>query len=141
MAVTVNVYPSWKEKLVEAVNAGSDAFKVALLGAGGTYNSAHDEWADISAQEIANGDGYTTGGQSLANVTSAMSGSNYKFDADDADWTASGSGITAYGAVIYDDTVAGDPLVCHIDFGGAQTALAGAHFKLIWNASGIFTVS
>ena len=141
MAVTVTVYPSWKEKLTEAINMGSDTFKVALLGSGGTYNSAHDEWADVSAQEISSANGYTTPGQNLANVTSALSGSNYKFDADDADWTASSAGITAYYAVIYDDTIAGDPLVCHIDFGGVQTALSGAHFKLVWNASGILTIS
>jgi hypothetical protein len=33
--------------------------------------------------------------------------------------------ITAYGALIYNDTAAGDPTVCVLDFGGAKTSTAG----------------
>lgn len=141
MAVTITLYPSFKEKLVEGFNMGSDTFKVALMTNSHTYNSAHDEWADVSANEIANGDGYTTGGQALSSVTSSQTGGTYTFDAADASWTASGSGITAYKAVIYNDTDAGDALVCSIDLDGVQFAASGALFKLIWNASGIFTLA
>lgn len=141
MAITVTVYPSFKERLVEDVNMGTDTFKVILLNNSHAYNSAHDELADVSANEIANGSGYTTGGATLGSVTSSQTGGTYTFDAADVTWTASGGAITAYYAVIYDDTLSGDPLVCSINFDGVQTAADGAQFKLIWNASGIFTLA
>lgn len=141
MAVTISIYPSWKDKIGEAVNLASDSLKVALLTNSATYNSAHDEWADISANEIANGNGYTTGGLALSSVTWTSDGTNNKLDAADAQWTASGGAITAYKAAIYDDTVAGDPLIAFIDLDGVQTANDGAVFKLVWNAAGIFTLS
>jgi hypothetical protein len=33
--------------------------------------------------------------------------------------------LTAQGALIYNDTAAGDPAVCVLDFGGPKTATAG----------------
>jgi hypothetical protein len=32
---------------------------------------------------------------------------------------------TAFGALIYNDTAAGDPTVCVLDFGGAKTSTSG----------------
>jgi hypothetical protein len=33
--------------------------------------------------------------------------------------------ITAFGAMIYNDSAAGDPSVCILDFGGAKTSTVG----------------
>jgi hypothetical protein len=44
--------------------------------------------------------------------------------------------------VIYDDTVAGDPLVAWFDYGaGGVTMANGDTFTLTFNASGLFTVT
>jgi hypothetical protein len=125
----------------EAANLASDTFKVVLLNNSHAYNAVHDELADITANQLSTANGYVAGGASLANISWTSDGTNNKFDADDVTWTASGGAITAYHAAIYDDTVAGDPLVATIDFGGVQTANDGAQFKLVWNAAGIFTLS
>lgn len=53
-------------------------------------------WADVSANEIANGNGYTTGGVSLTTVASTAITGGYKLTSDAASWTASGSGIPAH---------------------------------------------
>ena len=142
MAVTITLYPLGKKKLLDGtIDLDSHAFKVALFNNIAVYNSAHDELADISANEIANGNGYTTGGQALSSITLNESGGTVTWDAADADWTASGAGLSAYKAAIYDDTVVGKPLLAFIDLDGLQNAVAGAHLKLIWNASGILTLT
>jgi hypothetical protein len=141
MAVTIQVYNSFYEKLTEGFNMGSDSFKVILLDNSHSFNAAHTQLSDVSANEIATGSGYTQQSKTLASVTSAQSSGTYTFDAADVTWTASGGAISAYHAVIYNDTDASDSLVCSINFDGQQTAADGADFKLIWNASGIFTLA
>lgn len=58
-------------------------------------------WADVSANEIANGNGYTTGGASLTGVVSTVTGGD-KLSSGDATWTATGGNIPAFRyAVLY----------------------------------------
>lgn len=51
------------------LNYLSDTIKVALVTSSYTLNLGHEEWADVSANEVTNGDGYTTGGLTLASKT------------------------------------------------------------------------
>lgn len=78
--------------------------KVALVTSSYTPSSGtggHDEWADVSANEIANGNGYTTGGFTITDSASAVTG-GWKYDSDDPTWTASGGNIPAWRyAVMY----------------------------------------
>jgi hypothetical protein len=78
-------------------------WRVALIDSGFTPDDATDEvWADFSGDEIANGDGYTTGGAAPASVSLSESGGTVTFDIGDVVWTASGSGIPAWRrAVLY----------------------------------------
>jgi hypothetical protein len=79
--------------------------KVALVSSAYTPSagtSGHDEWADISANEIANGNGYTTGGVTLASLASTAITGGWKFASGNAVWTASGGNIPAWRhAVMY----------------------------------------
>lgn len=83
----------------------SATVKIALVSSSYTPNvtsTGHDEWADVSANEIANGNGYTTGGATLANDTATAITSGFKYDSDDPAWTASGGNIPAWRyAVMY----------------------------------------
>jgi hypothetical protein len=57
--------------------------------------------ADVT-NELANGNGYTTGGVSLASLAVTAITSGYKFSSAAASWTASGTGIPAWrNAVMY----------------------------------------
>ena len=69
------------------------------------------------------GTGYSAGGGTLTNVTPTSSGTTAFIDFDDL--TFSTATITAYGALIYNSSAAGDPAVCILDFGGAKTSTAG----------------
>lgn len=142
MAVTVSYF----DKFIEAVGKNtidldSHTFKVMLVN-NYTYDQTDINKADVGAVEIANGNGYSTGGATLSSVTFAFGAGVTKWDADDVTWTAAGGTIgVADGAIIYDDTHASDALVCYIDFGQDESAGAGTDFKITFNASGIFTIS
>lgn len=83
--------------------ANTSNFRLALVTSSWTPNNATDElWAAASGNEIANGNGYTTGGGALTGVALSQSGGTVKFTSNPFVWTASGSGIPAWRrAVLY----------------------------------------
>lgn len=143
MAVTVSVYDHFLEILGDgSIDMDNDTFKVALLDSSHTFTATDTDWSDVSGNELANGNGYTTGGAALTSVTWGQTSGTVTFDAADVTWTASGGSIgPATDAVIYDDTHASDLILFSIDLDGAKTAEDGADFSLIWNGSGIFTIA
>jgi len=120
------------EKLYDMPN---DTFKILLLDDGHTPSAAHVDYADVIADELSNGNGYDTGGATLASVTWTITGGTAKFDADDAQWE--GANFAPRYGVIYDDTVS-DELVCLIDFTENKQA-SGITFEIRFDANGIFT--
>lgn len=114
----------------------ADRFKVMLVTSVYTPDfGAHDFKADVTNEVV--GTGYTAGGESLTSVTLTQAAGVITFDAADVTWAS--SSITARGAVVYDDSLASDPVICYIDFGSDQTSSSG-DFVLSFNASGIFTL-
>lgn len=67
-----------------------------------TTNTGNTVLANIT-NELANGNGYTTGGVALSTPTvAAFSTTGFKFSTGNASWTASGVGIPAWrNAVVY----------------------------------------
>lgn len=126
------------------IDLDTDTFKMALFLSTSNCNTlTHDEFADLTNQ-VANGNGYTTGGETLTTITWVNASGTITFDCDNVNWNVTGAGITARFAVIYDDTAAGDPLlaVCLLDATPADiTAVSGDIIQVSINASGIFTLS
>lgn len=59
-------------------------------------STGHSIFADVSANEIAAGNGYTAGGAALTtDVATAISG-GFKYNSDDVVWTAAGGAIPAW---------------------------------------------
>lgn len=148
MAVTNKMYgPAIQAMVSGDIDLTADTIKVALFNNSHTFTQAHDTWSDISANEVT-GDGYTEGGATLTHtgdeVTYLTRVTTFGANADDTEWAD--STITAYYAVVYkyiDDEGSPDatsPLICCINFDGAQSSAAGT-FKITWNASGIFTIT
>ena len=108
-----------------SINFGSDTFKIILMAEGFTFNpDSHDLYSDVSASELSAGVGYTTGGNTLAGVTLTQNDTADRVYVtwSNTSWTASGGDIgPVCGAIILDDTVANDPVVGFIDFGGSFT--------------------
>ena len=119
----------------KAISFAADAFKIILMQTGFVFDKDnHEEYADVVGNELATANGYTQGAKALAGVAVTED------DVDDrceivwsnVTWTASGGAIgPASGAIIYDDTVANDPIVGYIDFGGDQTQPDGGTVTLI----------
>lgn len=140
MAININFYNKFRHSVgAGLINLSTHQFKIALLGANHSFVATHEEWLQVATNEIANGNGYLSGGKLLTNVTWTESGGYAVFDADDAIWTATGASLgPAHHAVIYSDTSSGDKLVCSIAFNEAKIAGNGTDFRLTWNANGIF---
>lgn len=119
-----------------AVDLDSDTLKIMLVTSAYTPDfGTHDFKADVTNEVV--GTGYTAGGETLTSLSLTQSAGVITFDAADVTWSS--STITARGAVIYDDTIASDPLICYIDFGSDQSSSSG-DFVLSFSASGIFTL-
>ena len=97
-----------------------DTFKLALYDNSAAFTAATTAY---TATNEVSGTGYSAGGGTLTNVTPTSSGTTAFIDF--ADLTFSTATITAYGALIYNSSAAGNPAVCILDFGGAKTSTAG----------------
>lgn len=92
--------------------------KLALIAS--TYTpdatvTGHTLFSSASANEIANGNGYTTGGVALATLAATSITGGYKFTSGNASWTAAGGNIPAwrYGLLYISGTLWGkvNPLI------------------------------
>jgi hypothetical protein len=97
-----------------------NTFKLALYDNNASFTAATTAY---TATNEVSGTGYSAGGGTLTNVTPTTSGTTAF--ADFADLTFSTATITARGALIYNDTAAGDPSVVVLDFGADKTSTAG----------------
>jgi len=136
------IYNSFKRDIMNGgIDLDTDTIKVALVTSSYTPDiDAHDNYDDIT-NEVANGNGYTTGGATLS-VTVSVDNTDDEgvFDATDTSWTT--STITARGAVIYKSTGVGSTskLICYIDFGSDKSSSSGT-FQITWAAEGILNLN
>ena len=125
MAFTGNFMPtSFKVQILEGVHnftTGGDTFKLALYDNSASFTAATTAYT--TTNEVAASGSYTAGGGSLTNISPVSSGTTALTDFADLSFTT--ATITAYGAMIYNDTATGDPAVAILDFGGAKTSTAG----------------
>ena len=124
MAITQAMCTSFKQELLQAkhdfTNGTGNTFKLALYTSSATLGASTTAY---SATNEASGTGYSAGGSALTNVTPTTSGTTAFTDF--ADLTFSTATITARGALIYNDTQAGDPSVVVLDFGSDKSSSAG----------------
>lgn len=139
MAVTISLYNHTTARFANGSNAVGDTYKVKLLTVA-TFNATHTTLAATGGTEVANANGYVTGGTDVIGVAvTTVTTNDAKFDADDTAWTASGGSITASYGILYNNTDTDSPPVAFIDFDGSKSAGSGTAFTIVWNASGIFT--
>lgn len=97
----------------------NDTLKAILMTTGFTFDPEnHADYGDVSASEIANGNGYVTGGQALTSVAVSLSDGVVTIDCDDPLWTAAGGAIAdCVAMIVYNDTHANDTIVCCLEYG------------------------
>lgn len=105
------------------------------------YNEAASQWVS-SGNEVFDGANWAVGGVALSSVTVTKPTSGVvMLDADNTDSSTSNATLAnVHGGLIYDDTVAADPGICYLYFGGPQTVTAGL-FRVQYHSNGIFRVT
>ena len=125
MAFTGNfMCTSFKKELLEAVHnfklSGGDTFKIALYTNSASFDASTTAY---TATNEVSGTGYSAGGNTLTRVDPTSSGTTAFTDFADTTWSS--STITARGALIYNDSAAGNPAVAVLDFGADKTSTNG----------------
>ena len=125
MAITSAICNSFKVEILKAVHnftaSTGNVFNLALytssasLGAGTT--------AYTTSGEVATATGYTAKGKVITSVTPVLDSSTAVCDFADISWTS--ASFTTRGCLIFNETAAGDPSVCAVDFGGDKTVSSG----------------
>jgi hypothetical protein len=150
MAVTIDIY---YEAGVYTRNGTVDLtdsnIKLALLTKDYTPDLDTDEvFGDgsagtVSENEVAAGDGYTTGGVALTGLSVSRTGSIVTWDAEDAQFVAL-TKTFKYGVLYVDATVNGivKPLIALIDFDDTSATdditVADSVYNVVWHADGIW---
>lgn len=125
------------------INLLSGDVKVMLMQA--TYTPdlvTHQYRSQVTAYEVPNGNGYTTGGISLSSKTLTADNTNklVKYSAANLQWAA--ATISARYAIVYYNT--GDPststLIKLVDFLALKVSGGGGNFNLTWDANGILAL-
>lgn len=116
----------------------TDTFKMALFQSTSNIGAGSTTYAGLT-NEVANANGYTTGGN--ATVLSLSGTTTVTVDCTDESWTASGGSITARFAVIYE--VGGNVVAyCLLDSTPADvTVTDGNTLTVQIHANGVFTLA
>jgi hypothetical protein len=120
---------SFKQELLTGThnftNSTGNTFNIALYTNSASFTASTTAY---TATNEVTGSGYTAKGNALTNVTPTTGGTTAFTDFADSTWST--ATITARGAMIFNDTAAGDPSVVILDFGGDKTSTAG-EFKIV----------
>jgi hypothetical protein len=124
------------EPLMEAINSGSDAWKVALaatLPANSTFVAG--------TSDLATANGYTAGGNAATTSSAAQSAGTFKLVLNSpAVWTATGAGFTFRYALLVDSTT--NTTVGSWDYGSSQVVAVGETVTVTLDGTnGVFTAA
>jgi len=145
--VMYQYYESGLNRNRGVINLKDDTIKLALVTSSYTPDLDTDTiWGDVSTNEVASGDGYTTGGETLANLSLTRSGALTTFDADDVTWTSL-TKTFRYGVLYIAGTKTDpeggsdivNPLYAYILFDDtpADITVSGTDYTVQWSSSGI----
>ena len=132
MAITQAMCTSFKEDLFQKEqDMDSDTIKIALYTSSASLDAATTAYT--TSGEVASGNGYTTGGETLTNPVIGTSGTTAYVDFDNPEWTS--AAFTTAGALIYNDTTAGNNAIAVLNFGGDFTVTSGT-FRIVFPSPG-----
>lgn len=131
MAIDQAMATSFKAEILDEVHdLVADTIKIALYTSSASLGASTTAYS--TSNEVANGNGYATGGVTLANKAVSTSDTTAYFDADDPTWTS--ASFTARGALIYNSS-ASDKAIAILNFGGDFTVSSGT-FRIVFPAAG-----
>jgi hypothetical protein len=133
MAITITASNHYKYQLGTAnINFSSDVFKMILMDTSFVFDKdTHATLANVTANQIATGNGYTQNSVTLANVSLTEEDTNDKFVAtwDNVTISASGGAIEDFiGCIIYDDTTSDDTVIFYANLDTTVSLTDGLSF-------------
>lgn len=120
----------------------SHTFKVMLTNT--LPVATNSVYADVSAGEVSNGNGYTTGGSAATITSSTQTGGTEKWILQPVTWTATGSMGPLRYAILYNatQTSPNKPLIGWYDYGSPQTLAAGDTVVVAFDGTaGVLTIA
>jgi len=137
MPSAYNKYTAAIEPMLEAMNAQTDTWKVALAA---SVNAA-DTTFTAGTTDLPTSGGYTAGGNAATLVSATQTGGTFKLILNSpSQWTGSGSGFTFRYAILWDATQ--NVPVAYWDYGSSQTVAAGETVTVTLDSvAGVFTAS
>lgn len=112
-----------------SIKSGGDTLKVRLLTT--ALDPADDVWADISADEVATGGGYTAGGLTVSVTSATWTGDSFSIIIESPSWTGSGGGFSFRSLVLVNDTAPNDELIGGVDFDRTIPIASGDNTKTL----------
>lgn len=121
MPISQAMCTSFKTELLGGTHdLDTDVIKIALFTSAATLGATTTAYS--STNEVANGSGYTTGGNTLAGAVISSSGTTAFVDFSDSTWSS--ASFTARGALIYNSSKA-NRAIAVLDFGADKTSTNG----------------
>lgn len=127
---TYNKFQAWAETMVEGANLGSDQFVIALTNSAPV--ATNSVLADITQISYTN-----LSSRNVTTTSSSQTGGTETLVLQDLTMTASGSVGPFRYVVLFDDTLAGDPLVGWWDYGSSITMANGETFTVDFTGAAI----
>ena len=112
-----------------SLKSGGDTLKARLLTT--ALDPADDVWADISADEVATGGGYTAGGITCSITSATWADGAFSVVIASPSWTGSGGGFSFRSLVLVNDTAPNDELIGGVDFGRTIPIASGDNTKTL----------
>ncbi len=128
MAITSGVLKTFKKEVMLAEHdLNSNTIKIGLVSstASATPTGGPYTYTSLASQgtELASGNGYTTGGETLASVTVTNADGSGVVDFDNV--TITDATFTARAAFIYNDSHSSKAMIAYYDFGADKSASGG----------------
>lgn len=143
MATTIQKYNTTTKMIMGGIDLDTTTLNLALVTSSYVFSAMHSAWSEVSANEVATGNGYTTGGAAVTTPTLAQVNGVCTFDADDVTFTNLTK--TFRGAVVYAtgtfETVL-NPVLFYILFDDtpADRVITAIDFIIKWNVNGIMAI-
>jgi len=127
---TYNKFQAWAETMVEGANLASDQFVIALSNTAPV--ATNSVLADITQITYTN-----LSSRNVTTTSSSQASGTYTLVLADLVMTATGAVGPFRYVVLFDDTVAGDPLVGWWDYGSSITMANGETFTVDFTGAAI----
>jgi hypothetical protein len=139
---TIQLYNHTAQLFQAGSNIAADTYKVILLNASASFDATHttvDQVTNTGAYEVY-GNGWTQGGETIANVAMTTVDTNdSKFAGDNISVAISGGNLGPFSAYVIVNSTDSKPLA-YVTLDAPATVVDGVYAQIVWNTDGIIRI-